>query len=409
MAQHFYIFDYCRRRQLTAVSRTVELQSPFDTNEPSVVAGASLGCNVPVSHLPTSVGLVVSRINHNTGEPIIGFVPSADSEILNNPGQTAWLYGIDTPLIEGTVSQSFPVSQIARNYVVTVNGINWMQDVVPGTGIAPNPGIPSMSRVEFGGNLGIKRTCIVANDQEFDVGNRIKALHRHKHYAQIATVGNDVLPLSLLATSGGSPWRWPGAFSPSSVKQAGGFAASLPNFAWDLRIRFWGVNPAKIGHGSITYDDQQVNAGLDRKYSFLPIDDVTAPDFGGSISGGLGITNRSAVHLYGSFINAGTDPGNIRLLLNGTDVTDNFSAASLPTPQFSGSTFLFPNETYDQLMTMSAMNIFEWEVAVSSSHHAALGFPEPFPLGTIVFGSSALDGFFYEGTVRFLRSNSLPP
>lgn len=405
MAQKFYYIDFCKRRQITAIDKVVELKAPFDTTEPAIVTGASLGCNVPVSHQPFGSGFVLSRIRHSDGKPIIGLLPGGDSDVLNEPGQTAWIHGVADPILEGTVAANFPVPILRRNYELSFAGMPWVRDQVPTQPGTFGPGAAPMTRAEFGGDIGIRRTCIVAGEQEFDVGPRIKALHRHRHYAQVATVGDDLTPLTLLSTSGTTLYRWPGSHSPVTVLYASSFFAHFGeggDFGWEALFRVWGVHPAVVGHGALTLTDPVLHQNIDRKYSFFPIDDITAPDFGGSVEGSLNLTMRKPVHLYGKFITEGPAE-HMRLLVNGDDMTDQFGAMQLPTPQFSGYPFQFHDEQYNSVYTNTALNINKWVVQVTSPRHVERGFSDPRFVGIITIGPDPVPGYFWEGTVYFSR------
>lgn len=414
MAANLYLVDFCKHRRLTRVDRVIELQAPFSELQPPVVALTSLGCRPVLSSQSTANGHVLSRVKHDTGAITGTLLASSNSDNAFNPGESVWIAGVPTEVLIGSASASFPVPLLERSYLVSLAfppTVLWSQDTFPGTGIAGNPSLPSLQRAEFGGDVGILRTCVVANDQDFLVQNNARALHRHRTYFRIASVGDDQTPLTLLgpATAGG-PYRWPGAHNPTVVKQASAFAASLPTFSWDLKFRAWGAHPGRIGHGSLTHTDPTIHGSLDRKYSILAIDDQVYPDFGGSVSGALMVSPmRSGVHLYGKIIN-GTGPSTetIRLIVNGTDVTDNFTSVSLPTPQFSGSGFLFPNEEYNSVLILPSINLYQFVVEVSSPRHVGFGFPEPFPVGTLTFGTTAVNGFLYEGTIRFLRNDDTP-
>lgn len=414
MAANLYLVDFCKHRRLTRVDRTIPLQAPFNQTQPPVVALTSLGCRPVLSSQSLANGHVLSRVRHDTGAITGTLLASSDSDSAFNPGESVWVVGVPTEVLTGSASAAFPVPLLEREYLASLAfppTVLWSQDIFPGTGIAGNPGLPSIQRAEFGGDVGLLRTCVVANDQDFLVQNNVRALHRHRAYFRIASVGDDLTPLTLLgpATAGG-PYRWPGAHSPSTVKQVSSFAASLPTFAWDLKFRAWGAHPGRIGHGAITLSDPLTHGDLDRKYSFFQIDDQVYPDFGGSVSGSVTLSPvRSGIHLYGKFINgSGPSTETIRLLVNGVDITDSFNSAPLPTSQFSGVGFAFPDEEYDTVHINPAINIHQFVIEVSSPRHASFGFPEPFPAGTLTFATSAVNGLLYEGTVRFLRNDEAP-
>ena len=414
MAANLYLVDFCKHRRLTRVDRVIELQAPFSGTQPPVVALTSLGCRPVVSHHSSVNGHVLSRVKHDSGVLTGTLLASADSGVAYNPGESTWVAGVPTEVLTGSATASFPVPLLERNYLVSLAfppTVLWSQDTLPGTGIAGNPGLPALQRAEFGGDVGILRTCVVANDQDFLVQNNVRALHQHRTYFRIASVGDDTTPLTLLApATDTTPYRWPGAHSPTTVHQIHALAASLPTFSWDLTFRAWGAHPAKIGHGPTTLTDPTIHGSLDRKYSILPIDDQVYPDFGGSVSGALTVSPlRSGVHLYGSFIDGpGPSTDTIRLLVNGVDVTDNFTPVPLPTPQFSGATFIFPNEEYDSVLILPDINLYQFVVEVSSPRHVGFGFPEPFPAGTLTFGTTNVNGFLYEGTIRFSRNDETP-
>lgn len=403
MPNRFYVVDFCKHKTLSKIDKTVDLQPPFDNAANAIVGGASLGCNVPVSHKSRNTSSVLSRVNHNTGDFINTDLASADSNLITNPGETAWMQGIKTPVLTGSVSYDYPKARITTAYHVNIDGIEWMVDT---NGIGLSPTLPSVPRIRFGSQLGFKRTTIVGSNQEFLSQNKVKALHHTKHYAQVASIPVESEPLGLVYDSGFGTYEWPVIPAGSLVQEIqrnDGNISSPTFYYWAVVLRMWCSYPAIIGHGTTTFtptSGSEVNGPLqNRKYTIVSLDDITTPDYGGTIGGTFNLgPSRSGAVIYGGLHLQGNHQTEI--LVNGTDILPSFSPVTLPNPQkartTSGVTLLDPDEQFNQMATFASRNIQQFHVQVRSPFNLLLGPFDTIDVGTISFFGASTPGLLYE-------------
>lgn len=398
MPNRFYIVDFCKHRMLSKIDKTVDLQTPFNNAANAIVGGASLGCNVPVSHTSGNTGFVLSRVNHNTGVRTSTLLSSVDSNLITNPGETAWMHGIRTSVLSGTVAYDYPVSAITRNYHVTIAGTEWMRDI---GGIQLSPDLPSISRIRFGDQLGIKRTAIVGLNQEFLVQDKVKASHIHRHYAQVASIPTQSESLSLFYDLGVYNWPTENLTFVQEYQQRfiydDGSSPTHATFAWDFAVRIWNTWPAIVGHSATTYTPANTNGPLqDRRYSLVQLDEITTPFYGGTIAGTFALPGpRPGAVLYGSIIPNGGPTA--QLNINGVDQIGSFGSASMPSPQHTQwaapLVSALPNTTYDSALLYPNDNINQWVFNIVT--------PQDTTTVTFTFAAVPVNGLNYEGIVYF--------